>query len=361
MQVVVEDLSKRFGTVVAIDRVRLTISSGEFFFLLGPSGCGKTTLLRILAGLEQQDSGRVLFDGKDVTATPPERRGCTMVFQSYALWPHLSVHDNVAFGLDVQGTATEERRRRVAQALALVRLQGMEKRRPAQLSGGQQQRVALARALVTRPRLLLLDEPLSNLDARLRLEMRAELREIVAQVGCTAIYVTHDQKEALAMADRCAILRDGRIEQIGTPRELYERPNNRFVAVFLGETNLFPALVADRAEGGRCTVSLFGGARIWSAPGLFALRQPVLCSVRPETWHIGGTPPANANVLKGTLKHSTYLGEVTQHVIVPDEDPQRSVRALELHAPPRQPGPILLWVAPDDTVLLEDGPDGGSV
>ncbi|HVU38773.1 MAG TPA: ABC transporter ATP-binding protein, partial [Opitutales bacterium] len=231
-----ENVTKRFGAVTALDRVTLDIAAGELFFLLGPSAAGKTTLLRCLAGLETPDEGRILFGGEDVTRVEPHLRQTGMVFQNYALWPHLNVADNVGFGLKQQRCPRDEIAERVTAALAAVRLEGQENTRIHQLSGGQQQRVALARALVTQPRCLLLDEPLSNLDARLRHELRGEIRRVCKESGLTAIYVTHDQKEALALADRIAVLAAGRIRQVGAPREIYRRPCDRFVADFIGET-----------------------------------------------------------------------------------------------------------------------------
>lgn len=345
---------------MALREVSLSVDEGEFFFLLGPSGCGKTTLLRILAGFEAPDSGVLLFDGVNALSRPPEKRNAGMVFQNYALWPHLSVRQNVAFGLEVRRMSAAERDRKVREALATVRMEGYEDRKPTQLSGGQQQRVALARALVIEPELVLLDEPLSNLDARLRLEMRAEIREIIKSLGHTAVYVTHDQKEALAMADRCAILREGCIEQVGTPRALYENPGNRFVAEFLGEANLLPGVVSQAALAGEhqsqsVAVQLGGpSGPLWRgvsqkplAPG-----QEVLCCVRPEAWRIGGSPSPTANQVEGDVISSVYLGEVTQHRIRFDGDNSQNVLAMELHQPPRQPGRVTLWVESQDTIIL---------
>jgi iron(III) transport system ATP-binding protein len=240
----VDQVTKRFGDAVALDRIDLRIGAGEIFFLLGPSGCGKTTLLRTIAGFYAPEEGRVLFGDEDVTRLPPHRRNTGMMFQSYALWPHMSVAQNVAFGLEERGVPAAERARRVDEALASVQMRGLGERRIHQLSGGQQQRVALARALVIRPRCLLLDEPLSNLDTKLRLEMRGEIRRVCREAGLTAIYVTHDQKEALSVADRMAVLEGGRLRQIGTPAALYRHPETRFVADFMGETNFIPGRIA---------------------------------------------------------------------------------------------------------------------
>ena len=234
--VTIENVTKRFGDVAAVEGVTLEIARGELFFLLGPSGCGKTTLLRMVAGFYTPDVGRIVFDDRDVTNVPPHKRNTGMVFQNYALWPHLTVEENVAYGLDVRDVSASERKDRVAKALETVRMQRYAGRSPNQLSGGQQQRVALARALVIEPDAVLLDEPLSNLDAKLRLEMREEIKRIHETIGITMIYVTHDQKEALSMADRLAVMKDGRVCQTGDPRAIYNHPRSAFVAGFIGET-----------------------------------------------------------------------------------------------------------------------------
>src|SRR5688572_19134182 len=237
MRVLIRNLTKKFGNTAALRNISLEIESQELFFLLGPSGCGKTTLLRTIAGFYQPDGGDLLFGGKSMAGVPPHQRNTGMVFQNYALWPHMTVAQNVAYGLEVRSVTAEEKKQRVAEALEIVRMEKYAARTPNQLSGGQQQRVALARALVIKPDVLLLDEPLSNLDAKLRLEMREEIRRIHAQTKITTIYVTHDQKEALSLATRMAVLRDGVVEQIGDPRTVYRVPANRFAADFIGETN----------------------------------------------------------------------------------------------------------------------------
>ena len=262
-------ISRRFGRVTAVDSIDLDIREGEFFALLGPSGCGKTTLLRIIAGLERPDAGRIFIDGADMTTTAPNHRPVNMVFQSYALFPHMTVAENVAYGLRLEGLARAVIAERVREALALVRLEGLEDRRPDALSGGQRQRVALARALVKRPRVLLLDEPLSALDARLREEMRLELSALQMRLGLTFVLVTHDQDEALSMADRIAVMRNGRIEQLDEPEGLYERPRNRFVAEFIGKINFFDSILEEVGEEGLRVI----------LPGVGPLSLPARCLV----------------------------------------------------------------------------------
>ncbi|MEB3758002.1 MAG: ABC transporter ATP-binding protein [Desulfurococcales archaeon] len=249
----IEDLTKVYGPVVAVDRMNLEIRDGEFFTFLGPSGCGKTTTLRLIAGFEFPDKGRILFDDEDVTYLRPYERNTAMVFQNYALWPHMTVFDNIAYGLKLRKVPKEEIRRKVKEVLELIRLEGMENRYPTQLSGGQQQRVALARALVVEPSILLLDEPLSNLDAKLRLGMREEIKRIQKELNITTIYVTHDQEEALTMSDRIAVMNKGKVHQVGTPYEIYAWPRDIFVATFLGRSNLLYGKVSS-VEGDKVTV-----------------------------------------------------------------------------------------------------------
>ena len=307
-----EGLAKRFGDVSAVDDVTLDIGEGEFFALLGPSGCGKTTLLRMLAGLEVPSAGRILIDGRDVAGDPPNRRPVNMVFQSYAVFPHMSVADNVAYGLRMDGVRAPERAERVREALALVQLDGLEARRPDQLSGGQRQRVALARARVKRPRVLLLDEPLSALDAKLREQMRVELAQLQQTVGITFIIVTHDQHEALALADRCAVMDRGALQQVGSPQDLYERPANRFVADFIGQVNLFEGT----GYGGGCTVT----CPALDTPVLLdqaAPEGPVWIAIRPEKVIMDAEPPGagGANCVAGVIRHIAFLGGETAYEI----------------------------------------------
>ena len=303
-------VSKRFDRVAALDGVSLDVAAGELFFLLGPSGCGKTTALRTVAGFYTPDAGRVAFGEKDMTKVPPHKRNTGMVFQNYALWPHLTARGNVEYGLKVRKTPRDEMNRRVDEALIMVRLDGLGDRYPNQLSGGQQQRVALARALVIRPDVLLLDEPLSNLDAQLRLEMRREIKRLHEETGVTAIYVTHDQNEALSIADRLAVMRDGKVMQVGAPREIYRRPNSRFVAEFIGETNFLTGVVAG-TEGGMCHIETpVGPMRAAPVDGLKSGAK-VWCSVRPEAWRLGSEAGA-VNSFAARVEGATYLGETEQ-------------------------------------------------
>ena len=250
-EVVLVDLVKRFADVTAVAGINLSMPSGEFFSLLGPSGCGKTTTLRLIAGFERPDEGQILLDGVDMVQTPPHKRNVNTVFQNYALFPHLTVAENVAFGLRYKDVSKQEAKTKVADALELVRLQGLERRRPSQLSGGQQQRVALARALILNPAVLLLDEPLGALDAKLRKALQIELKALQEEIGITFIYVTHDQEEALTMSDRLAVMSNGRVEQIGTPSDVYEEPTTAYVADFLGVSNLMDATAGGADAGGR--------------------------------------------------------------------------------------------------------------
>jgi spermidine/putrescine transport system ATP-binding protein len=322
----IEGVCKRFGDFAAVDTVNLAIEEGEFFALLGPSGCGKTTLLRMLAGLEVPTEGRILIDGKDMDGIPPNKRPVNMVFQSYAVFPHMTVEQNVGYGLRIDGVGKDERAQRVREALALVKLDGLEKRKPDQLSGGQRQRVALARALVKRPRVLLLDEPLSALDAKLREQMRSELAIIQDKVGVTFVMVTHDQDEALAMATRCGVMNKGVLQQVATPSDLYEYPANRFVADFIGSVNLFEGkLVQDEASQALIEAE---GARIWVDHGVTgAAGSTVWAALRPEKIELshreegGALPPVTtgtpdgANMLAGTIRHMSYLGSETVYEI----------------------------------------------
>jgi spermidine/putrescine transport system ATP-binding protein len=307
-------LEKRFEDVTAVAGIDLDVPGGEFFALLGPSGCGKTTTLRLVAGFEQPTAGRILLDGVDMARTPPHKRKVNTVFQSYALFPFLDVADNVAFGLRFQDVGKAEARRRVAEALALVRLQGLERRRPAQLSGGQQQRVALARALVLNPSVLLLDEPLGALDAKLRKALQVELKALQETVGITFIYVTHDQEEALTMSDRLAVMAGGRIEQVGAPAELYEEPATTYVAGFLGVANLFPATARGADGGGRCRLRL-GDFDLEAAGGDTAASGEVRVVIRPERVQLEPYGSTGPNRVPGMVERLVYQGPATQLVV----------------------------------------------
>jgi putative spermidine/putrescine transport system ATP-binding protein len=287
MSIEVRDITKKFARFPALDRVNLMVETGQLIALLGPSGSGKTTTLRLIAGFEQPDSGRVLLSGTDVTSRPPYARDVNTVFQDYALFPHMTIEENVGYGLRVKGVKRDERRTRVGEALEMVRLAGLGPRRPGQLSGGQRQRVALARAIVNRPRVLLLDEPLGALDLKLRQEMQLELMRIKDEVGITFVYVTHDQEEALTMSDRVAVFRDGRIEQVGTPADVYERPESEFVAGFVGVSNVL------ERDGRRFTV-------------------------RPEKIRLladGDQPQPGSVVEEGRIREVVYVGMVTRYIV----------------------------------------------
>ena len=402
--ITLEGIRKEFGATVAVDSISLTIKAGDLFFLLGPSGCGKTTLLRMIAGFIDPTAGRILLGDRDVTHLSPEKRNTGMVFQNYALWPHMTVAENVAFGLTVRKVTKAERDRRVLEALAAVRMQDYAERRPNQLSGGQQQRVALARALVIRPSVLLLDEPLSNLDAKLRLEMRSEIRRICTETGITTVYVTHDQKEALSMADGMAVLRSGHIEQTGAPKDVYDRPRSRFVADFLGETN-FASVEVREARNGRLLLESPAGMMESTAFNDTTPRSGnVTCSIRPEAWRLAsvddlarasagrgsvamrsasadgdgfaaavgdgagaGAVAAPTSTLAapsrdtlavtnrwvGRVVETTYLGEMAQHIIALPGD--WAVKVFELN--PRRIATgreVALTVDPQDVVVLND-------
>jgi spermidine/putrescine transport system ATP-binding protein len=302
--VAIAGVSKRFGEVVAVDDIDLTIADGEFFALLGPSGCGKTTTLRMIAGLEFPTTGSLRIFGDEVGTMPPNKRPVNTVFQAYALFPHMSVFDNIAFGLKMQKVPRNEIGGRVQAAIELVRLEGMERRRPRELSGGQQQRVALARALVNRPKVLLLDEPLGALDLKLRQEMQLELKALQREVGITFVFVTHDQEEALTMSDRIAVMNHGRLLQVGDPEEIYDRPANRFVADFIGRTNLLEGTVESGDK-----VCLSNGDRV-PVPSSHPVGTKVAVSLRPEraVLHRRGEAPPGRPTIDGTLDGVLYLG-----------------------------------------------------
>ncbi len=349
----VDQLTKRFGTTVALHQLNLRIEPGELFFLLGPSGCGKTTLLRSLAGFYIPEEGRIRFGEEDVTRLEPHKRNTGMMFQSYALWPHMTVAQNVAFGLEERKVPKAEIKQRVGEALESVRMSAYAERSPNQLSGGQQQRVALARALVIRPRCLLLDEPLSNLDAKLRLEMRTEIRRVCKEFQLTTVYVTHDQKEALSISDRMAILENGHILQVGAPQEVYRRPRRKTVAHFIGETDLIEGSLVSR-EG--------DGAVVQTAVGTFkgmlgdpsetpAVGSQVTLSIRPECWSLQNAG-AEINAVAGRIGESVYLGEVAQYDFMSNGQTLKVYELNPRHLAGSSEGQLHAHVDPQDVVVL---------
>ena len=316
---IVDKITKKYGKVIAVNKVSFRVVNGEILSLLGPSGCGKTTTLRIIAGLTMPDEGKVLLGERDITRLPPEQRGMGMVFQNYALWPHMTVYENVAFPLRARRLPRDEIDKRVKEALELVKLYELRNRYPHQLSGGQQQRVALARALAVQPKVLLLDEPLSNLDAKLREEMRFELRELQKKLGITAVYVTHDQAEALALSDRIAVMNAGRIMQIGTPKEIYEEPANTFVADFIGKINFIEGYLEEIDEKGYATIRVGEGLYLKAYTKRIKEKGHVIIGIRPNYIKITSNKPEKAdqyiNILKGKIIRRTYLGEVFDYRI----------------------------------------------
>jgi len=341
------EVTKRFGPTVAVDRVSLEIEEGSFFTLLGPSGCGKTTLLRVVAGFHLPDRGEVYLRERRITHLPPHLRGTAMVFQEYALFPHMTVEENVAYGLRMRRVPAAEVRARVARVLELVGLVGQERKYPHQLSGGQQQRVALARALVVEPEVLLLDEPLSNLDAKLRVRVREELRELQRRLGQTTVYVTHDQEEALALSDRIGVMNEGRVLQVGTPEEIYLRPKNRFVAEFVGLANFLEGYWVSPGVVRTAT----GDLRVGQGA---ALGGRALLAVRPEEVRLHrGAPEGAVNLLRGRVRSVTFLGSVRRCTVeldgvswVVDVRGEESVRPAE---------EVYLEVPPDRARVVEEG------
>jgi len=352
----IQNLTKRFGAVTALQHLDLTINPGELFFLLGPSGCGKTTLLRSMAGFYIPEEGSILFGDEDVTRLAPHKRNTGMMFQSYALWPHMTVAENVAFGLHERKVPKDEIRTRVAEALESVHMGQYADRRPNQLSGGQQQRIALARALVIRPRCLLLDEPLSNLDAKLRLEMRTEIRRVCKEFKLTTVYVTHDQKEALSISDRMAILEGGKILQVGSPREVYKRPAHRTVANFIGETDFIPGKVlgmVDNYVTVETGVGRFDGI-LGDPANPPQVGAEVTVSIRPECWELHRSHQTR-NVVRGRIGESVYLGEVAQYAFItgngtPLKIFERNPRFVDGSAR----GELFAIAEPEDVVVLVD-------
>lgn len=354
MAIRIAGVEKRFGEVVALAGVNLDIRPGELFFLLGPSGCGKTTLLRCLAGFYEPDAGSVFFGDEEVTRLEPHKRNAGMMFQSYALWPHMTVAENVGFGLEQRKVSKPERAQRVLDALKSVRMEAYAERKPNQLSGGQQQRVALARALVIRPRCLLLDEPLSNLDAKLRVEMREEIRRVCKEYQLTTVYVTHDQKEALSVADRMAVLDRGQILQVGTPQEVYRRPLNRFVADFIGESNFVQGEVIRAGAGTvlvRTDIGELSGVAVDPEVD-FEESRKVTVLIRPECLRLEQFPPEE-NAIKGKIGEAVYYGEVARYDFQAESGAHLRLFEMNPRNLPNPGGPSLwAWADPEDVVVF---------
>ena len=350
MRVTIKNLVKCFGTQPALRSVSVEITDHELFFLLGPSGCGKTTLLRTIAGFYQPDEGDVYFGEKLMNGVPPHQRNTGMVFQNYALWPHMTVAENVAYGLEARSVDAVEKKNRVREALEIVRMETYAERTPNQLSGGQQQRVALARALVIRPDVLLLDEPLSNLDARLRLEMREEIRRIHQETQITTLYVTHDQKESLSLAGRMAVMRDGQIEQLGTPREVYRSPANRFVADFIGETNWIEGTMGSQGSDGTRVLKTSAGEFKTTHCNGHREGTEIWVGFRPEAVTIGSFP---TNRIATTIEQVNYLGEIEQYEL--NAGGGWRIKAFEQNpATERKSGQLLeVFIRPQDLFVLE--------
>jgi spermidine/putrescine transport system ATP-binding protein len=348
-------LVKRFADVTAVDGIDLDMPPGEFFSLLGPSGCGKTTTLRLIAGFERPDEGQILLDGVDMAQTPPHKRNVNTVFQNYALFPHLSVIENVEFGLRYKSVGKQDARRRALEALALVRLEGLEKRRPSQLSGGQQQRVALARALVLNPAVLLLDEPLGALDAKLRKALQIELKALQEEVGITFVYVTHDQEEALTMSDRLAVMSNGRVEQIGTPSEVYEEPQTTYVADFLGVSNLMDARAEGSNGGGMCRVRL-GDFELTAAQGEIDARGEAKVVIRPERVRLEQAGTTGDNRIPGMVERVVYVGSIMQVIVhlAPGQNVQAWVQNQGGELPYSQGSSVTVHLPPDAVRVLRD-------
>jgi putrescine transport system ATP-binding protein len=360
----IEAVVKKFGGFRAVDRLSLDIRAGEFFALLGPSGCGKTTLLRMLAGFETPDEGRILLDGKDIARVLPHQRPVNMMFQNYALFPHLNVRDNIAFGLKRAGMPASEIGTRVAEMVELVKLGGLETRKPDQLSGGQKQRVALARSLARRPQVLLLDEPLAALDKKLRESTQLELTELQRRLGTTFVIVTHDQEEAMTVADRIGVMDSGRLEQVATPRELYEAPSSRWIAEFVGDVNIFDGQVASR-EAGRLSIATKDAGTIMVAePHLPITKTIVAVAIRPEKVKLSRRGPApdavhaqSINRLEGIVTDVSYLGGVTSYKVKLDSgavvrSSMANTARIDIDAYGASQR-VVAWFTPDDCMVLE--------
>jgi putrescine transport system ATP-binding protein len=360
----IEGVGKRFGNFRAVDNLSLDIRAGEFFALLGPSGCGKTTLLRMLAGFETPDDGRILLDGKDIAPVAPHERPVNMMFQNYALFPHLSVRNNIAFGLKRAGMAGADIATRVAEMVALVKLDGLEKRKPDQLSGGQKQRVALARSLARRPQVLLLDEPLAALDKKLRESTQLELMELQRRLGMTFIIVTHDQEEAMTMANRIGVMDAGRLEQVATPRELYEAPRSRWVAEFVGDINLFEGEISSREHHRLNVWTRLAGTIVAAEPRQRVTQANVSVAIRPEKVKLSRRGPVSdagtsqaINRLEGVITDVSYLGGLTVYKVKLDSGAvvrSSMANTARLDFDAYSAGQrVVAWFTPDDCVVLE--------
>ncbi|MEA2890525.1 MAG: putrescine transport system ATP-binding protein [Bradyrhizobium sp.] len=360
----IDGVTKRFGGFTAVDKLSLDIRAGEFFALLGPSGCGKTTLLRMLAGFETPDGGHILLNGKDIAPLLPHQRPVNMMFQNYALFPHLTARDNIAFGLKRAGMPRSEIDERVAEMVALVKLEGLEKRKPDQLSGGQKQRVALARSLARRPQVLLLDEPLAALDKKLRENTQGELMELQRRLGLTFIIVTHDQEEAMTVADRIGVMDSGRLEQVATPRQLYEAPNSRWIAEFVGDINMLEGQLESNADH-RLTIATRGAGTIVVAEPRQPLGKTTICvAIRPEKVKLSRRGPVSdaagaipMNRLEGVVTEVNYLGGVTTYKIKLDTGgvlraSMANTARLDMNAYSASQR-VTAWFTPDDCVVLE--------
>ena len=359
----IEGVAKKFGNFRAVDHVTLDIRAGEFFALLGPSGCGKTTLLRMIAGFETPDEGRILLNGRDIAPVLPHERPVNMMFQSYALFPHLSVRDNIAFGLKRAGMARADIADRVAEMVALVKLEGLEKRKPDQLSGGQRQRVALARSLARRPQVLLLDEPLAALDKKLRESTQHELMELQRRLGMTFIVVTHDQEEAMTMAGRIGVMDAGRLDQVATPRDLYETPASRWIAEFVGDINLFEGEVGPAGQGRLAVASRDAGTIHVVEPRMPLTKSVVSVAIRPEKVKLSRRAPAvddanpyAFNRLEGVITDVSYLGGLTTYKVKLDSGAvvrssmANTTRILDAYIAGQR---VVAWFTPDDCLVLE--------
>jgi len=351
VEIELKNLTKKFGEVTAANKINLTIQDGEFFTLLGPSGCGKTTTMRIIAGLEFPTEGQVFFDGQDVTQLPSYERNTGMVFQNYALWPHMKVYENVAYGLKVRKVPEEEIKDRVKDALEQVKLGGMEDRFPTQLSGGQQQRVALARVLVINPAVLLLDEPLSNLDAKLRVQMREEIKALQKRLGITTVYVTHDQEEAMSVSDRIAIQNYGKVMQIGAPLDIYNVPQNVFIATFMGRGTLLEGNVTNVNEYVQMRIGNIGLTGLDST-GKISAGDKASCIIRPESYETE-EPDEPSNILEGVVEWASFIGPYTEVRI--DVDGHKILVDVPPDVASEVGGKLKVYIAYKNTIMLPSG------